>query len=161
MSSRSVESIEELFGTWKLVSWTRHLLDTGQAVEAFGKAPCGFLNYSRDGRVFFIMTKEKRAKPVDLTNLTAAERAELYNTMVAYAGTFTFDGKVAICNVHASWNEAWTGTVQVRNVMFEDDRLIWRTNPQAGIDGKRVVGVFVWEKLPPNDPLQPTSRARG
>lgn len=107
------------------------------------------------------MTKQNRAKPADLTKLTDAERAELYNTMVAYAGTFTFDGKVAICNVDASWNEAWTGTAQVRNVTFEGKRLVWRTNPQSGIDGKRVVGVFVWEKLPPNDPLQQTRQTRG
>jgi hypothetical protein len=145
--ARPVKSVEELYGTWRLVSWTRQLLETGETVEAFGKAPCGFLNYGRDGRVFFIMTKENRPKPDDLTKLTDAERAELYNTMVAYAGTFTFDGKVATCEVDVSWNEIWTGTAQVRNVRFEGDRLIWSTNPQTGIDGKRVVGVFVWEKL--------------
>lgn len=159
--TRAVASVEELYGTWRLVSWTRHLLETGKTVEAFGKAPCGFLSYSRDGRVFFIMTKQDRRKPADLTKLTDAERAELYNTMVAYAGTFTFDGKVATCNVDASWNEVWTGSAQVRNVMFEGDRLVWRTNPQPGIDGKQVVGVFVWEKLPPNDPLRPTQESHG
>jgi hypothetical protein len=108
------ERVEELYGTWTLVSWTRRLLDTGETVEAFGKAPRGFLSYGRDGRVFFIMTKENRARPDDLTRLTDAERAELYNTMVAYAGTFTFDGTVATCHVDVSWNEAWTGTAQVR-----------------------------------------------
>ena len=145
--ARSVESVEELYGTWRLVSWTRRLLDTGETVEAFGKAPRGFLNYGRDGRVFFMMTREQRAKPEDLTKLTDAQRAELYDSMVAYAGTFTFDGTVATCNVDISWNEVWTGTAQVRNVRFEGGRLIWSTNPQTGIDGKRVVGVFVWEKL--------------
>jgi hypothetical protein len=145
--TRPIERIERLYGTWKLVSWTRRVLDTGATVEAFGKAPRGFLSYGRDGRVFFIMTRENRAKPNDLTRLTDAERVELYNTMVAYAGTFTFDGKVATCNVDVSWNEIWTGTAQARNVTFEGSRLIWSTNPQAGMDGKRVVGVFVWEKL--------------
>jgi hypothetical protein len=146
--SRSVRSAEELYGTWRLMSWTRRLLDTGETVEAFGKAPRGYLNYSRDGRVFFIMTKQNRAKPADLTKLTDAERAELYNTMVAYAGTFTFDGNLATCHVDISWNEAWTDTDQPRAVRFEGGRLIWSTNPQTGIDGKRVESVFVWEKLP-------------
>ena len=144
---RPVESVEELYGTWRLVSWTRRLLDTEETVEAFGTAPRGVLNYGRDGRVFFMMTREQRAKPEDLTKLTDAQRAELYDSMVAYAGTFTFDGKVATCNVDISWNEVWTGTAQVRNVRFERGRLIWSTNPQTGIDGRRVVGVFVWEKL--------------
>ena len=97
---------DDLYGTWKLVSWRRQLLDTGETVEAFGKAPRGFLSYGRDGRVFFIMTKEARAKPEDLTTLTDPERAELYNTMIAYSGTSTFDGKAAIHNVDVSWNEA-------------------------------------------------------
>ena len=79
--------------------------------------------------------------------MTDAQRAELYDGMVAYAGTFTFDGTVATCNVDISWSEVWTGTAQARNVRFEGGRLIWSPNPQTGIDGRRVVGVFVWEKL--------------
>jgi hypothetical protein len=43
--TRPVERGEELYGTWTLVSWTRRLLDTGETVEAFGKAPRGFLSY--------------------------------------------------------------------------------------------------------------------
>jgi len=138
---------EDLYGTWRLVSWRRRLLDTGETVEAFGKAPRGFLSYGRDRRVFFIMTKEARAKSEDLTRLTEREKAELYNTMIAYSGTFTFDGKAAIHNVDVSWNEAWTGTAQVRNLRLDGHRLIMSTNPQAGSDGQRVVGVFTWEKL--------------
>jgi hypothetical protein len=137
----------ELYGTWRLVSWKRRLLDTGESTEAFGRSPRGLLHYGRDGRVFFIMTKEDRGRPADLARLDDAQRAELYNTMVAYAGTFTYDGKVATCNVEISWNEAWNGSAQVRNVSFEDGRLIWSTNPQAGIDGRRSQSVFVWEKL--------------
>ena len=37
--TRSVGSVEELYGTWKLISWTRRLLDTDETVEAFGKVP--------------------------------------------------------------------------------------------------------------------------
>ena len=102
---RPVETIDELYGTWRLVSWTRRLLDSGETVNAFGKAPRGFLNYGRDGRVFFIMTKETRTNPSDLTKMTDTDRVELYNTMVAYGGTFTFDGKEAIHHVDIAWNE--------------------------------------------------------
>ena len=146
-SAKTVRAIDRLYGTWKLVSWTRHLLDTGETVAAFGKTPRGFLNYGRDGRVFFIMAKEKRAKPADLTALTDQDRVELYNTMIAYAGTFTFDGKTATHNVDVAWNEVWTGTAQVRKLKFEGRTLVMSTNPQSGADGQRVVGVFTWEKL--------------
>ena len=96
---------------------------------------------------FFMMAKENRERPADLARLTDPERAELYNTMVAYAGTFAFDGKTATHNVEISWNEIWTGTAQIRHLSFEGQRLIMRTDPQPGFDGKRVVGVFTWEKL--------------
>ena len=144
---QTAAGLEELFGTWRLVSWKRELLDTGETVETFGKAPRGFLNYGHDGRVFFIMAKETRAKPEDLARLTDHERAELYNTMVAYAGRFTFDGNTATHHVEISLNEIWTGTAQIRHLKFEGRRLIMSTVPQRGFDGKRVVGVFTWEKL--------------
>jgi hypothetical protein len=67
--------------------------------------------------------------------------------MIAYSGTFTFDGKTAIHNVDVSWNEVWTGTAQLRNLRIEGRTLIMSTNPQAGSDGQRVVGVFTCEKL--------------
>lgn len=93
------------------------------------------------------MAKENRAKPSDLAKLTDQERVELYNSMVAYAGAFAFDGETATHNVEISWNEVWTGTAQIRHLAFKGRRLIMRTDPQPGFDGKRVVGVFTWEKL--------------
>lgn len=144
--TRPVGSVEELYGTWKLISWTRRLLDTGETIEAFGKRPRGLLHYGRDGHVFWVMTKENRARPRDLTKLSDPERAELYNTMVAYAGAFTFDGNAATHRVEVSWNEVWTGSAQVRNLRFEGKRLIMTTNPQAGVDGRRSSSVFVWER---------------
>ena len=144
--SRPVGSVEELYGTWRLISWTRRLVDTGATVEAFGRAPRALLHYGRDGHVFWVMTKENRAKPSDLTKLSDSQRAELYDTLVAYAGTFTFDGKAATHQVEVSWNEVWTGTAQVRNLRFEGNRLIMTTNPQPGVDGRRSSSIFVWER---------------
>ena len=143
---RPVASVEALYGTWKLVSWTRRLVDTGETVEAFGRMPRALLHYSRDGHVFWVMSAESRAKPGDLTKLSEADRAKLYDTMVAYAGTFTFDGGAATHHVEVAWNEIWTGTAQVRNLRFEGDRLIMTTNPQPGIDGRRSASVFVWQR---------------
>jgi Lipocalin-like domain len=144
--TRAVGSVEELYGTWRLISWTRRLLDTGETVEAFGKLPRGLLHYGRDGHVSWVMTKENRARPRDLTKLSDSERAELYNTMVAYAGTFSFGGYAATHHVEVSWNEVWTGTAQVRNLRFKGKKLIMTTNPQSGVDGRRSSSVFVWER---------------
>jgi hypothetical protein len=139
---------EDLYGTWRLLSFTQRYVATGEKIDVFGKTPRGFLSYSRDGRMSAILVKDGRPKPADMAKLTAEERAELLNTMYAYAGTFSSDGKTVTHHVDISWNENWTGTDQVRNIRLEGGKLYISTNPQPnGIDGRIIVGELVWEKV--------------
>ena len=62
--------VEQLYGTWRLVSWTREVVGTGERTDFFGKAPRGFLAYGRDGRMSVIIVRENRPNPTDLTKLT-------------------------------------------------------------------------------------------
>jgi len=140
--------VEQLYGTWRLVSYARNVVGTGESVDIFGQAPHGFLTYGRDGRMSAIIVGENRPKPSDLAKLTDQERAELFKTVIAYAGTFNVDGSRVTHNVDISWNENWTGTDQVRNVRLEGDTLYISTNPQSdGIDGRIIVAELVWEKV--------------
>jgi hypothetical protein len=139
---------EDLYGTWRLLSFTQRVVATGEKTAVFGKTPRGFLSYSRDGRMSAILVKDGRPKPADMAKLTGEGRAELFNTMYAYAGTFTFDGKTVTHHVDISWNENWTGTSQVRNIRLEGGKLYISTNPQPnGIDDRIIVGELVWEKV--------------
>ena len=139
---------EDLYGTWRLLSFTQRVVATGEKSDVFGKAPHGFLSYGRDGRMSAILAKDGRPKPTDMAKLTGEERTELFNTVIAYAGTFTFDGKTVTHHVDISWNENWTGTDQVRNIRLEGGRLYISTNPQpSGIDGKVMVAELIWEKV--------------
>jgi len=139
---------EDLYGTWRLVSYYQEIQATGEKIDIFGKAPIGFLSYSRDGRMSAILAKEGRPKPADLTKVTDAERVELFKTVIAYAGTFKFDGKTVTHHLDISWNETWTGTAQVRNVRLEGGKLYISTNPiPRPEDGKIVIGVLTWEKV--------------
>ncbi len=61
---------EELYGTWRLVSFTWQVVGTGKSSDLFGKAPHGFINYGRDGRMFAIIVSENRPKPTDLAKMT-------------------------------------------------------------------------------------------
>lgn len=140
--------VEEFYGTWRLVSFTREVVDTGARTDIFGKAPSGFLTYSRDGRFLAILVKENRPKPADLAKLTDAERAELFKSLIAYGGTFTVEGNRLVHNVDISWNENWTGTAQRRTFRIEGRRLTISTDPAvSGLDGKRVTAVLMWEKI--------------
>jgi hypothetical protein len=140
--------VEKLYGTWKLLSFTQRVVATGETVDVFGQSPIGFLSYSHDGRMNAILVKDKRPKLADMAQATTEDKAQLFSSMAAYAGTFTVDGNTVTHHVDISWNENWTGTNQVRNVRLEGDKLYISTNPQSnGIDGKVVVAELVWERV--------------
>jgi Lipocalin-like domain len=145
--SANAQGSDELYGTWRLVSVTRQIVGTAESSDLFGKAPQGFINYGRDGRMFAITVRENRPKPADLAKMTDQERAELFKTMTAYAGTFKVDGSRVVHNVDISWNENWTGSAQVRNFRIDGRRLVISLDPQIGVDGKQVTSVFTWEKV--------------
>jgi hypothetical protein len=139
---------DDLYGTWRLLSYSQRVLATGEASAFFGNAPHGFLTYGRDGRMSAIITKDGRPKLSDMPKATAEERAELFNTMAAYAGTFTLDGNTVTHHVDISWNEHWTGSDQVRNLRLEGDQLYISSNPLPNdIDGNVIVAELVWEKV--------------
>lgn len=140
---------EDLYGTWQLVRYVWQDAATGKNDEPFGSKPSGVLGYSRDGRVYAILVGDTRPKPADLAKVSDQERVELFKTMVAYAGTFTFDGKVAIHHVDVSWNGTRTGTDLVRNLTLEGRRLTITSNLQpSGIDGRPGTVSLIWEKMP-------------
>ena len=140
--------VNRLYGTWRLLSFTRRVVATGETTAVFGRSPRGVLSYSRDGRMSAILAKEERPRPADMALAKAEERIQLFDSMGAYAGTFTVDGDTVTHHVDISWNENWTGTDQVRKVRLEGDRLYIASNPQPdGTDGQIVVGELVWEKI--------------
>jgi lipocalin-like protein len=139
---------DELYGTWRLVSFTRTVVATGETTDIFGKTPRGFINYGRDGRMVVLIVKDERPKPADLAKMTDQERADLFKTMIAYGGTYTFDGRTITHHVDISWNQIWTGTDQERNVKFDGRKVILSTNPQpSSIDGRMSISVLTWEKV--------------
>jgi hypothetical protein len=133
---------ESLYGTCQLLSNTRELVATGERVDIFGQAPQGFITYGRAGRMSAIIVGDNRPKPPDLAKLTDQERAELFRTMAAYAGTFK-----VLHHVDVSWNANWTGSVQVRSFRQEGRQLIITSGPQIGPDGREVIAVLTWEKV--------------
>jgi hypothetical protein len=139
-------SDEKLVGTYKLISSSRLLLDTGQ-VETYSREQ-GFITYGDDGRMLVLLTRGDRPKPESLAKMTDQQRAELFRTMNAYGGTYKFDGKVMEHHIDISANEVWTGTTQIRDVKKEGDRLIYTTRPAPFTgDGKMSIQTLVWEKV--------------
>src|SRR5215467_9456807 len=144
----SIAADEEIVGTWKIVSSTRKLLDIGEVENAWGKNPKGYITYSKDGRMMFIAVFDQRPKPESLERMTDQQKAGLFSTTSAYAGTYTFDGNKVEHHVDVSWNEVWTGTTVVRDVKKEGDKLVITTRPaRSGIDGKMTEITVTFEKI--------------
>lgn len=137
-----IKPYEKLHGTWKLVEIR------GDIAAYFGKSPQGFFMFGRDGRTLVMITAEKRPKISDLAAMTDQERADLFKTMLAYGGTYTFDGKMLKINVDISWNGNWSGTEQIRFAKIEGNKLELSTPViPSVVDGKPTSTVLTWEKL--------------
>lgn len=92
-----------LLGTWKMVSWQREVLATGEQFDALGPDPVGFINYGPDGRMFAIVIQRDRAAPAGPVP-SDAEKLRLFNSMLAYAGTYTLHEEKVVHHIDASWN---------------------------------------------------------
>jgi Lipocalin-like domain len=86
-------------------------------------------------------------KPLE-ANPTDEQRVKLHQTVTAYAGTYTVQADKVIHQVDISWNEAWTGTDQVRFIKLDGNVLTITTAPnKSPMDGREGRSVLVWEKV--------------
>jgi Lipocalin-like domain len=129
-----------------LKSQVREVTATGEKFDQMGEHPKGSLSYSADGRMYAIVTSDNRIKPGD-ANPTDEERVKLHQTLIAYAGTYTLEDDKVTHQVDISWNEAWTGTDQVRFFKLDGNILTITGAPsKSPIDGREGHTVLVWEK---------------
>jgi len=138
---------ENLVGTYKMISDTRKNLETGEVSYTFGENPVGYIMYGKDGRMLVIVLNGDRPKPAGMEKTTPEQQAALFGSMLAYGGTYEFDGTKMEHHIDISWNEIWTGTTTVRYVRKEGDRLIYTTAPFPFPDDVKSVTTLVWEKI--------------
>ena len=135
-SSNAAALRDQLIGTWRMLSWKRFIVDTGEERDALGPNPFGYINYAPDGRLMVFVLKSGRPKP-KTSPPTADEKIALYDSLFAYVGSYTVESDRVIHTLDGSWNELWTGTSQTRLLSFEDGRLIYTTpetvDPMDGV----------------------------
>jgi hypothetical protein len=131
----------------KLKSQVREVTATGEKFDQMGEHPKGNLSYSADGRMFAIVTADNRIKPLT-ANPTDEQRVKLHQTLFAYAGTYRMESEKVVHPVDISWNEAWTGTDQVRFFKLDGNILTITAAPnKSPIDGREGQTVLIWEKV--------------
>lgn len=133
-------------GVWKLKSYSRRFLDTGEVRSDM--LPNAYIMYSPGGYMMSITVEENRTPPA-ASILTDEERIRLFKTIVsAYAGTYTLEADTVTHQVELSWNEAWTGTRQVRRCAVDGDTMTLETTPRtAGTDSRQFINTLVWERV--------------
>jgi hypothetical protein len=137
---------EDISGTYKLIIEQRKIVDTGEIVPV--PNPLGYISYGKDCRMLVVIVRHPRPKPEALDKITDQQRQDLFRTMTAYGGTYSFDGKTVEHSIDIAWNEVWAGTKQVRTVTRDGDRLTLTTPPLPfHTDGKVSVNMLVWEKM--------------
>jgi hypothetical protein len=148
LSIGPIAAQEVLEGTWKLVSSKRTNTATNTTTDSFGPNPLGYIMYSKDGRMMVLMTRSDRPKADSIDKITDEQRQRLFSSMLAYSGTYKFDGTTVEHRIDLSWNEVWGGTTQVRDIKKDGDRLIYTTRPAPSpIDGSTGFATLIWEKV--------------
>jgi hypothetical protein len=136
-----------LLGTWRLKSFVRQNIATGERRPALGEHPDGYLGYGPDGRMYALFVAGGRVVPTG-DQPTDEERAQLHKSMIAYGGTYAIAGDRVDHHIDIAWNNARLGSDQVRFFRLDGDRLTLTTERnKSPIDGSEGFGVLEFERL--------------
>jgi hypothetical protein len=134
---------DRLLGNWRLVSYVTEDVETKQRNNVYGERPTGFIGFTPAGRFFAVVSADGRKPPQ-----TTDEQAAAFRSMIAYTGQYRLDGERFITKVDVAWNEAWTGTEQVRFWRVDGDRLFITSAPipNPNVPGGRMIGILEWAR---------------
>ena len=138
------QSAESIVGTWRLVSWIEEETESKAVHKNFGDNPLGFATYTSDGHMMIMITDPSRKRAAD-PKATDAEAAQLYRTMLAYAGRYTLEGDKITHHVDISWNQL-NGDLQ-RFIEVKNNQLTIKSPPfVSSFLNRQIVGTLVWEQ---------------
>jgi Lipocalin-like domain len=121
-----------------MTSWVTRDVATGERQDALGPNPQGIVVYTPE-RVTFLIVKNDR-KPPEKLPPSDGEKIALFDTMFAYSGSYTVESDRIVHHVDLSWNEAWSGTEQVRFCSVNANTLTYSSAPAKNpFDGREVV----------------------
>ena len=136
---------QQLLGVWRLESVYTEFKGTGEKKNDFGERPNGYLIFTPEKRMMALLTAEGRKKPA-----TDEDRLAAFQSMIAYSGIYRVEGDHWITKVDVAWNEARTGTDQMRFFRLEGDTLMVVTmwQPNLNLPGNpETRGVLVWSRV--------------
>lgn len=136
-----------LLGTWRMTSWTRKVVATGQVTDAMGADPVGYIAYHADGRMMALVVDRHRVQLKGATP-TDAEKIALFDSMLAYSASYTLHDDKVVHHVDASWNPAWGISDLIRPYTLEGNKLVISGAPgQDPVTGEEVIYRMEFRKV--------------
>ena len=134
-----------IVGMWRYVAQTLTEVQSGKVTKPFGEKPSGYLNFTKGGRLIFVLIGEGRQKPA--LPFKDEDRVRLFNTLSAGSGTYKVEGNTLTSTYDTSWHELWSGTTQTRTFKIESDTLTITSAPGKNAAGADVFFTIVLKKV--------------
>lgn len=142
-TAMSKEQPSNLVGTWNLLSCFMEDVETKERKDVWGVKPNGRLVLTVAGDWIVVQTAQDRKAPQ-----TDEDRGAAFRSMLAYSGKYKAEGQKILINVDIAWDEAWTGTEQIRFFKLDSDRLHIEAAPQRypNLGDKIMRAVLIWQR---------------
>lgn len=114
---------QSLTGTWRLITFSARDVENGAVTKPWGERPTGLLSYSPGGQMSAVLTAEDRQPESGSADDRMRDRARLYTTLAAYAGTYTLTADGVVHHVEVASFPDWVGRDQVRYTSLDGDTL--------------------------------------
>lgn len=147
MESASSWTLEQLLGTWRLISIEDTIAGEARPAVDLGAHPAGFLIYAPDGHMCATLVDGDRPAWKDATSPTDDEKVVYYDSFVGYSGTFRLDAEKSVVYHYptVAWSPAFVGTTQARPIRLDGDKLIITVTANLG-DPRLEKRVLVWQR---------------
>jgi hypothetical protein len=146
-TGRAQDLATAIIGVWKVVSIETKEVASGKVTRPLGDQLTGTFVFTRGGRFSGMVFRADRKAP-EGANATEPERVALFNSLVAYNGSYRIDGDKLVMTIESSHIQSWNGTNRVLTIGINGTRLTGRSAPlKAASTGLEVIAENVWERL--------------
>jgi hypothetical protein len=135
-------------GVWQVVDYFATDPATGAVTHPFGESPIGSAIYTAKGQMSVLVAGSHRVPSTGAGAKRAQERAELFDGLYAYTGTYTVKGNTVTIHVESAWQPDWVGTDKTRKLKLDHDVLSIVTEPMTSpVDGKTYISTTRFRRV--------------
>jgi hypothetical protein len=135
-------------GVWKVVDYTATDPASGEVKHPFGTNPIGTAIYTAKGQMSVLVAGSHRVPSTGTGAKRAQERAELFDGMYAYTGSYSVKGNTVTIHIDSAWQPGWVGTDKTRTLKLDHDILSIVTEPMTSpVDGKTYISTTIFRRV--------------